>query len=170
MATPAVIPIRTPRHAVATLASQQRERELRYKRSIDRRAMLLDRLEARVNQVNAEIKALAKRKQLALARFEKFEESLLTEMAGLHTNRLTGMERVLTSKPNPPSLQVLDESKIPDAYMRQPPIPAKEPDKVQIKALLVRASADEPSEADTAAAAQLAGAVKLVQTVSLVRK
>lgn len=168
MAAPAVVPIRKP--LVRTAQTAQRERELRYKRSIDRRAVLLDRLEARVKAITAEQKALAQRKELALSRFEKLEESLLVEMAGLNANTLTGMDRVLRSKPNPPRLVVLDESKIPAQYMRQPPIPAKEPDKVQLKALLVRASADEPAASDTQEAAQLAGAVKLVQTVSLVRK
>lgn len=166
MATPAVIPIRR----VVRPIDGKKERELRYKRSIDRRAQLLDRLEARIADFDKEAAALRKRKELALTRFEKLEEGLLLEMSNLSTNTLTGMDRVLQSKANPPRLQVLDESKIPESYMRQPPIPKKEPDKIALKALLVRALADEPTATDTAAVAALAGAVKLVQTVSLVRK
>lgn len=170
MATPSVVPIRKPKPVSRVGLAQPRDRELKYKRSIDRRARILDRLEMRAEIFDLAIKALKRRKDLALQRFEKMEESILAEMSGMRTSRLTGMDRILTAKPNPPRLVVVDESKIPDEYMRQPPIPEKEPDKNAMKALLVRASSDDPSEADTAAAAKLAGAVKLVQTVSLRRE
>lgn len=67
-----------------------------------------------------------------------------------------GNSVVLTIRENAPALQIDDATKISDSYMRQPPTPDKEPDKLQIKAALARGE-------------EIPG-VHLTQTLTLLRK
>lgn len=172
MASPSVVPIthaKLARFDQKRLADQERAKQARFKRSIDRKAVLLDRLEARAIAFDAQLKALKARKEAALVRFEKMEDAVLEQMSAARTQKLTGLERVFVAKPNAPRLVIEDESKIPERYLRQPPIPAKEPDKIGIKAVLARAAGEAATEEEIAAAAAIGG-VKLVQSMSLLRR
>lgn len=157
MAAPSTIPItsaKLSRLEARQLAAAVREREARAKRAIDRKAAVLDRLEARAADFEAQIKALRVRKELALERVEAMENAILADMQERRLDKLIGIERTLALRANPARLVVEDENQIPREYMREKVI--SEPDKIQIKAALARQE-------------EIAG-VRLVQTVSLLRK
>lgn len=157
MAAPAVVPITKAKQEVFDnhqKAAQKAAQEADYKRSIDTRAAHIDSLEAEVDALTKQARMLAERKQKLLVEIETSENALLAEMRQLKASKLIGMERVLTMKPNPPRLVVLDESKIPADYLREKTV--VEPDKLALKAAL-------------AAGEEIAG-VKLEQGVSLIRK
>lgn len=167
----APIPITAPRRpatALRTEAVAERERELRLKRDIDRVANAIDRAEQRAARFAAEIKRLQRRQQIQLQRAEHLETEVMKRMEAARLTKLTGCERTLTLRPNALSLVVLDESLIPQAYFREVPA-SKAADKTLIKAILARAAAPTASEQEIAAAAAIKG-VKLMQTVSLIRK
>jgi Gp157 protein len=130
-----------------------RERDARLKRLIDRAAAVLDQLEARAEACDREMKQLTRRKKLALARAERIENQILERMRAGALPKLTGNQRVLSSRPNAPKLEVLDPAALPREYLREKLV--SEPDKMQIKAALARGE-------------EVPG-VELVQTISLLR-
>jgi hypothetical protein len=124
------------------------------KRWIDRSARVIDHYEARAQRFDALIEALQRRKQHALERMEKTENDVLTRMQQAGLEQLTGCEYTLSMRKNAAALQVIDQKRIPQEYLREKLI--VEVDKIQVKAALPRGE-DVPG-------------VKLTQSVSLIRR
>lgn len=135
---------------------QLRERkhdEIAAKQAIDRANGILDALEARRAIYKAQTAALKKRDELAAARIDHIEDAILTWMEQAKLTAAAGFHVTFTARPAPAALDVLDESLIPDDYIREKTVTA--PDKVAIKRAL-------------AAGEEIAG-VRLTQKISLVR-
>lgn len=132
----------------------EREKELRTKRKIDQAAGVLDRIDARTKQLQAQIKLLQRRKNALDARCERIEDRILTEMMDSGLKQATGLQRTFTQRPAPESLVVDDETLIPAEYLRESVLSA--PDKVAIKQALAQGAE--------------IGGVHLQQKISLVRK
>lgn len=147
--------------AVLRAASEQaRETEARLKRKVEQANTILDRLEARAVTQAAAQRELAKRKAATLARIERIEDAILTEMHNAGLEKISGLRCTMRSQPAAASLEIVNSLLIPKQYMVPPkPAPAS-PDKVAIKKAL---AADD--ELDPAA-----WGVKLSTTISLIRK
>lgn len=155
MATaPSLIPF-PPRGSARKLSLRaQQNEQLRTKRKIDQADRVLSTLEERVSRIDQRMKELKRTKDLMLSRAEKIENGVLSEMQRLRAEQLIGNQVTLSTRANAPSLQVLDQSKVPAEYIREKLI--QDVDKVAVKVALARGE-----EID---------GVKLVQSVSLLRK
>jgi hypothetical protein len=161
MATPAhysnlalVRPRKSNALTLKTEADVTRQGEAKLKRAIDRTARLLDRLEARASGYDEQIKCLKARREAASRRAKHIEEQTLTLMGEAGLEKLTGTKVTLLMRANPPSLVVEDQCQIPSEYIRTKS--TNEPKKVAIKVALERGVE--------------IGGVRLVQTISLIRK
>jgi Gp157 protein len=135
--------------------------EATLKRTVERANTVLDSLEAREAGFASEIKALAKRKAATAKRIARIEDRILGEMENAGLTAVEGVRCAWRSQPAAASaLEVLDETLIPLAYMRQPKPPASEPDKVAIKVAL----AADPTLAPSA------WGCRLTTKTSLIRK
>jgi hypothetical protein len=136
------------------------------KRKAERASELLDRLAARSARLAAEIKQLQKRKACVDARGERIENRFLDEMRGAGLEAFFGLTHTFTAKPNPASLAVDHEAKVPTEYRRGG---GWAPDKAGMKAALAQRAGESDADYDARIAPILACA-HLEQTVSLVRK
>lgn len=149
-------------------ADPAREAELRLKRKIDQVNGMLDRLEARGIAQGIALKAIQKRKAATLARIERLEDAILSEMSKAGIDKAAGIRYTFTSKPNPASLLVDHDELIPAVFLRT--IPASDlPDKVAMKAFLQKREGETDADYEERTAA-LSAAVHLEQTVTLLRK
>jgi hypothetical protein len=141
-------------------AAGRNDQEAQIKRNVERANALLDKLEARQAEFAAELKRLQKRKNATAARIERIEDEILTYMDEQGVELLTGIRCTMRSQPAAAALEILDETKIPKEYFRQPPAPPNAPDKVAIKAALAKLPDMNPDD----------WGVKLKSKISLIRK
>jgi hypothetical protein len=141
-------------------AAGGREDEARIKAKVEQANGILDWLEARAEAQAQAMKAMAKRKAATLARIARIEDGILTRMDEAALKLITGLRCSMRSQPSPEALEVVDETKIPREYMRDPKRPPAAPDKVAIKAAF--AGNDELVPADWGC--------KLTSRISLIRK
>jgi hypothetical protein len=164
--TPRPLPAALYANARLTLVTE-RGQELRLKRKAEQAWELLDRLAARSARFAAEIKRLQKRKAFADARSERIENRFLAEMRAAALDEFLGLHAPpFTAKPNPASLVVDHEAKVPSEYRRGG---GWAPDKAGMKAALAQRAGESDADYDARSAPILACA-HLEQTVSLVRK
>jgi hypothetical protein len=123
-----------------TAAAAHRDAETQLKRKVDQADRVLSTLETRVDTLDARIKELQKRKAAALARAERIEDAILTELDARGVNALTGIRVKLRAQPAPAALEVLHVELVPAEFLRAPKAPAPTVDKVALKAAL---AADE---------------------------
>ncbi len=145
----APVPASAPRRKTAELP-EQKLAELKGKKAVDRASKILDRLEGRIEAYDVEIKRLQKRKALAHTRWERVQDECLERMIGAGLDKADAFEVTFS----PAALEVLDESLIPDEYIREKITTSA--DKIAIKAALARGL-------------EIAG-VRLTQKLSLIRK
>ncbi len=148
MAAPAVIPF-PPRGRKKRAGDPAR-----LKRKIDQTDYVLSALEERVSRIDQQMKRLQQAKRIALGRAEKIENATLAWMQEIKAEQLIGNAVTLSTRANAASLQVLDQSKVPAAYIREKLI--TEVDKIQVKAALARGEEIE--------------GVRLLQSISLLRR
>lgn len=113
-----------------------RAAELEQAHKVDQFARIQDKGRARSEALAAQIKALQKRKAHVDARNQRHEERFITELQAGGYDKIHGFHAEYALKPAPLALQVLDESQIPDEYIRTSFVTA--PDKIAIKAALQR--------------------------------
>lgn len=114
--------------------------ELETKKAIDRANAVLDRLEQRVAQYDAEIRRvceqylepLERRRTCAQYRLNRLEDRILVKLSEANLERADGFSRELQAVSCPKAVQVDNLSLIPDEYIRHKP----EADKVAIKRAL----------------------------------
>ena len=133
--------------------------ESQIKAKVEQANRVLDALEAREKALAKAIKALDRQKKATAKRVEKIEDAILSWMEESQLKSVEGLRVTFRAQTAAPALVIDDVSKVPDEYLRQPPIPAKEPDKLAIKAALA-ANEDLAPEAFGA---------RLVSKVSLIR-
>jgi hypothetical protein len=117
-------------------------RELETKKAIDRAARVLDRLEQRVSEYDAEIeriseqylKPLQQRRACAQRRIERLEDQVIEKFCEAHIEHADGFHRELRIVACPKAVQVDNLSAIHNEYIRNKP----EADKVAIKRALER--------------------------------
>jgi hypothetical protein len=131
------------------------DEDIKLKRAIDRAVSVLDRLEARSKEVAREAKALTARRASLDKRYARIEDTIIALMDGASMSFAPGVHRTLTLKPNPVSVVIEDESKLPVEYMRTVP-EFQAPDKIAIRQAI---------EAET-----VVDGAHLAQTMKLVRK
>jgi hypothetical protein len=130
----------TPPAAKRPLAVVKREKlaELKQKKAIDRANACIDRLELRMVEIDAQIAALQRRKKCCTARIARIEDRFVQELEAWGLTRADGFQTGVLLTPSPASVEVFDETILPAEYWRQPKTPAKQPDKVAIKAALTQ--------------------------------
>jgi hypothetical protein len=115
-------------------------RELETKKAIDRASAVLDRLEQRVADYDAQlhliyeqyVKPLEERRTSARRRIESLEDQILGKLLEANLERADGFDRQLQAVACPKAVQLDDLSRLPSEYIRMKP----EADKVAIKRAL----------------------------------
>jgi hypothetical protein len=120
-------------HSTAAVQAE-RSAEFVLKAQIDRWATVLDRLEARTAAYKKQMAVLKKRQALSEARFERIEESVIRRMGAANVVIAPGFKREFKTNLCPQSVEVLKESDIPKAFMRDKTVTA--PDKILISRTL----------------------------------
>ena len=133
--------------------------ESHIKAKVEQANRVLDALEAREKALAKAIKALDRQKKATVKRLEKIEDAILTWMEESQLKSVEGIRVTFRAQTAAPALVIDDVSKVPAAFMRQPPVPPLEPDKIAIKAAL---AANEDLTPDAFGA-------RLVSKVSLIR-
>jgi hypothetical protein len=117
-------------------------RELATKKAIDRAARVLDTMEQRASEYDAEIeritqqylKPLQQRRACAQRRIERVEDQIIGKFSEANIEHADGFHRELQMVACPKAVQVDNLSAIPNEYIRNKP----EADKVAIKRALER--------------------------------
>lgn len=136
-------------------ANEQRDAETRLKRKVEQAHAVLTALEARSKRLALQMKELQQRKQAADRRAELIEDRILREMREAGLEKLAGLRTIFSVRPaGVPALVVDDGKLIPSEYIKETLVSS--PDNPAIKAALARGE-------------DVAG-VRLVQSVSLIRK
>lgn len=130
-------PVVVPAHRAAAIAAHAAEVALSHK--VDQFARIQDRGRARAEALAAQIKALQKRKAHVEARHQRHEDRFIAGLQAAGYHEIHGHAYAYSLKPAPLAVQILNESEIPDEYMRTTVVSA--PDKVAIKAALQRGEA-----------------------------
>lgn len=150
----AVPPVKRSAAALRAAADRERAREKRAKNKVDQVNRVLDLLDARTAAVAREIARLQKRKAALVARFERIESRTIQELEAAGVQHVDGLRSTLTARPAAASVDILDESLIPEHLCKTET--TVKPLKALIKAELAR-GVDVPG-------------VRLLQTISLIRK
>lgn len=117
-------------------AAALRQEELRVKSKIDQTNRVLDALDARTASLARQIAILQKRKKCACERIERIEAQALRELERIGRKKVEGFHGSLEMRPAPTSVKIVDESLIPDEYLKIEEI--RTPIKALIKAALER--------------------------------
>jgi hypothetical protein len=141
-------------------AAEELKAEVRLKRKIDQTSKVLDSLDVRDKAIASAIKQLQRRRADNAARIERIEDAALTLMSEAGLSSVTGFHSSFRAQPAASALEVIDQSKIPAEYLRQPKTPPPEPDKVAIKKALGANDELDPA----------AWGCKLTSKISLVRR
>src|SRR5690242_18878128 len=108
---------------------QDKLRELEAKKTIDRANAVLDRLEQRVANYDAQIqgileqylKPLQQRRACAQRRIARFEDQILGELSRANLDRVEGFSREFQAVSCPQAVQVDNLALIPNEYIRNKP-------------------------------------------------
>lgn len=152
----------TLKTAVARRAAARSEAqaEAHIKTKVEQANGVLDRLEERVQAVAVASKALDQKKRLLARRIERITDAILQEMQDAQLTKVDGIRCSFSARPAAAALEVVDQTKLPAEFLRQPKTPPAEPDKLAIKAAL--AANDELLPGDWGC--------KLTSKISLIRK
>src|SRR3954447_5114391 len=116
--------------------------ELKAKKAVDRANAVLDRLEQRVADYDAQIrlfceqhlKPLEQRRACAQRRMDRLQDQILAKLSDANLERVDGFSREFQAISCPKAVQVDNLSLVPNEYIRQKP----EADKILIKRALER--------------------------------
>ena len=127
----------TLKTAVARRAAARSEAqaEAHIKTKVEQANGVLDRLEERVKAVAVASKALDQKKRLLARRIERITDAILQEMQDAQLTKVDGI-RCSFGAASAAALEVVDQTKLPAEFLRQPKTPPAEPDKLAIKAAL----------------------------------
>ena len=100
--------------------------------------LVIRNMESLEEQIDSEINRLKAKKERVAARVKGIREYLLQNMQRCEFSRITSPWFTLSVRNNPPKVVIHDPASVPQEYMRQPPIPAPEPDKKAIAEALKR--------------------------------
>ena len=95
-------------------------------------------MESLEEQIGNEINRLKANKDRVAARAKGIREYLLQNMQRCEISKIASPWFTLSVRNNPPKVIIHDPASVPQEYMRQPPIPAPEPDKKAIAEALKR--------------------------------
>lgn len=95
-------------------------------------AMVIRNMESMAEQIKKAEEAMASRRKAIESRAESVRQYLLTNMQRCQISEIESPWFKIALRNNPPKVMIGDPSLIPQLYMRQPPIPALEPDKKAI--------------------------------------
>lgn len=101
-------------------------------------ALAIRNMESLEDQIDSEINRLKANKERVASRAKGIREYLLQNMQRCEISKITSPWFTLSVRNNPPKVMIGDPEKIPQEYMRQPPIPSPEPDKKAIAEALKR--------------------------------
>ena len=120
--------------------------EKRLKSKVDQCNRVLDALDALNQHLAIEIRDCQRRRSEIAARIERIEDTALASMAAAGFDRLTGNRTSLEVRLAPASLEIMDETRVPGEYLREPKTPPPAPDKIAIKQALAAREDVHPAD------------------------
>ena len=155
-----VRPVQKGAAARKQAARSEASAEAKLKAKVDQANRVLDALEQRRAESAKAAKAWKQRDASLAARIEAIEDAILAQLDEAGIEKVAGYRTALSSRLTPAALDIVDRTKIPADYWRQPETPAKEPDKTAIKKALAKNADLDPA----------AWGVRLTLRFSLVRE